>query len=392
MASPIITPLSVQTDTEYRPISMLAIVGLLVALPSMFIFASENLFWMLMIPILPAIILCAIALRNVRSSEGNLAGEAVALLGLVIAVGSGLGWLTMTLVTKYVTESEARSAADDWISKLQKGQAGAAYLMTKSPGARKINYNPEELNRLRKQFPHNQYGSDFDNFLIEPIAGLFLRYGERVKMTFDSLLEAKTQRGSETYRFRYIIDSPVMTGSCILVASSENYMDDEGIRRDWVVRFDSTGIYGKDTPYGGELAYMKGKAEEQAQRLAFAIANDELDVYTKMLDPKSQGDFSMVLGFARPQGYRGAILDIKIQKPLRLRADKKEGKQWILTFDCTLFIADSRGIDFAVTAVSQDEKGNAWLFKDIRFLGLRKITANSNLVTTGQGGGTTQIE
>jgi hypothetical protein len=383
MASPIITPLPVQTDTEYRPISKLAVVGLLVALPSMLIFASENLFWMLIVPILPAIIMCSIGLRSIRSSEGNLAGEAVALLGLVIAIGSGLGWLTMTLVTKYVTESEAHAAVDDWISKLQKGEAGAAYLMTKAPSARKINYNPEELNRLRKQFPHNQYASDFDNFLIEPISGLFLRYGDKVKMTYDGLIESKSQRGSETYRFRYSIDSPVLKGSCIVVATSENYLDEDGIRRDYVLRFDTNGMYAKETPYGGELSFMRIKAEDQAQRFAFAIANDEVDIYTKMLDAKNPGDFSMLLGFARPKDIRGAILDIKIQRPLRLRADKKEGNQWTMTFDCTLYIADSRGIDFSVTAVSQDDKGSAWLFRDLRFLGLRKINNAPNAMTTG---------
>ncbi len=383
MASPIITPLPVQTDTEYRPISKLAVVGLLVALPSMLIFASENLFWMLIVPIIPAVIMCSIGLRSIRNSQGNLAGEAVALLGLVIAVGSGLGWITMSLVTKYVTESEARTAVDDWISKLQKGEAGAAYLMTKAPAARKINYNPEELNRLRKQFPHNQYASDFDNFLIEPISGLFLRYGDKVKMTYGGLLESKSQRGSETYRFRYLIESPVMSGSCVVVATSENYLDEDGIRRDYVLRFDTNGMFGKDTPYGGELNYVRVKAEDQAQRFAFAIANDEVDIYNKMLDAKNPGDFSMLLGFARPKDIRGAILDIKIQRPLRLRADKKEGNQWTMTFDCTLYIADSRGIDFSVTAVSQDDKGSSWLFRDIRFLGLRKITSSTSMITSG---------
>jgi hypothetical protein len=381
MASPIITPLPVQTDTDYKPMSKLAIIGLLVALPSALIFASENLFWMLIIPILPAIILCTIALRSIRSSEGNLAGEAVALMGLVVAVGSGLGWITMTLVSKYVTESEARTAVEEWVQKLQKGEAGAAYLMTKSPIARKLDFNPEELSKLRKQFPHNQYASDFDNFLIEPIAGLFLRYGDKVKFTYGGLLEAKSQRGSDIYRFRYDVDCPVARGPCIVVATSETFNDEDGIRREFVLRFDNSSIYFTDTAYGGELTFMRSKAEDQAQRLGFAIANDEEDVYKKMLDSKSPGDFNMVLGFARPADIRGSILDIKIQKPLRLRADKKEGNRWTMTFDCTLFIADSRGIDFSVTASSQDDKGDTWLFRDVKFMGLRKInTGQSNMV------------
>ncbi|HMP18160.1 MAG TPA: hypothetical protein PKD72_14140 [Gemmatales bacterium] len=387
MASPIITPLPVQTDTDYKPLSKLAVIGFLVSLASPFIFASENLFWMLLIPILPAFILCFIALRAIRSSEGNLAGEAVALLGLVIAVGSGLGWLTMTLTTKFITEREARAAADDWLQKLQKGEFGAAYLMTKPPSARKINFNPEELNRLRKLFPHNQYASDFDNFLIEPLSGLFLRYGEKAKFTYGGLLEAKTVSGVAIYRFRYDIDTPAATGSCIVVANSENDMDDEGIRRDYVVRFDNNNILLQDTAYGGELTFMRNKAEDQAQRLGFAIANDEGEVIQNMMDAKRLGDFSMVLGFARPPDIRGEILDIKIQRPMRLMSDKKENNRWSLTFDCTLFIADSRGIDFTVTAESQDEKGNQWLFHDVRFRGLRKIgTNNPDAVMSIQSG------
>ena len=153
MASPIITPMPVQTDTNYRPMSRMAVIGLILALPSTLIFASESLSWMLLVITIPAIILCVLAWRNIRGSQGNLAGEALAILGLVISVGSGLGWLTMTTVSKYVTESEARTACDDWLAKMQRGEAGTAFLMQVAPAEDDSISIPKSIIVFENSFP-----------------------------------------------------------------------------------------------------------------------------------------------------------------------------------------------------------------------------------------------
>lgn len=388
MASPIITPLPIQTDTEYRPISKMAVVGLILSLPCALIFTSENLYWMLIVPILPAIIISFLALRTIRNSEGNLAGEAVAIIAIVIAVGCGLGWLTMTMVTRYVTELEAKAAVDDWIKKMQQNESGAAFLMTKPGAARRINFSPEEISRLRKQFPHDQFSSEYDSFLIDPISGQFSRYGDKVKMTYGGLVESKTQRGDNPiYLFRYLIESPTTTGSCIVAATSENSMTDEGIRRDWLIRVDNNANFITETPYGGELSFVSTRAQDIAEHFAMAIANDERDVYEKLLDKKNLGEFPLVLGYFRNKDKRGSIYGIGLQKPLRLRSDKKEGKRWTLVYDCTMFIEGERGVDFSMTLTSEEPQSDNWQIKDVRFLGMRKLQTRKPMTPQVIGGG-----
>src|SRR5262245_9258132 len=145
MASPIITPIPIQTETEYRPISRLAVIGLLMSLPSMLLFV--DLTWALFIFTIPAVFISVVALRAIRRSDGALAGEAVALMGIVISVACGLGWVTAELVTKAVTQYEARQAVDDWFEKMRTGKSGAAFLLTQPPKMRRIPFNPEEYRK-----------------------------------------------------------------------------------------------------------------------------------------------------------------------------------------------------------------------------------------------------
>lgn len=376
MASPIITPLPVQTDTEYRPISKMAVVGFILAIPSLAIFMSDNLFWVFLVFTIPAMILSTMALRSIRSSEGNLAGEAVAMLGIVISVASGLGWLTMTVVTKYITESEARSQIEIYFDKMKTNQPGAAFLMMNPPKFRhQMTFNPEEHAKLRKMFPAEQASvSMFDSFLVDPVCGPLLRYGDKVKLTYAGLVEAKVERGSINYRFRYLLESPVTKGSCIVLARSEDFATDEGIRRDWITGIDRNSSVLQDTAYGEQLKVATLKCSEEVERVIFAIANDEKEPIKEILDPKITGEFSTVLGYLRSPDRKGPVF-VSLLKPLRLRADKLEGKTWTLTFDCTTSAEKKYGVDFSLT-LTNDPATNKWKIIDCRFLGMRKVHAD----------------
>lgn len=386
MASPIITPLPVQTETDYRPVSKLAVSGFLLAIPAVFIFFSENLYWLLIVPILPAIIICIVAWRSIRNSDGNLAGEPVAMLGLVVAVGCGLGWITMMTVTRFVNESEARTTVDEWLGKLSKKEFGAAYLYTKPPSARRLTFNPEEYGRLRRQFPHDQFVSDFDNFLIEPVTNLFMRYGDQVKVNYSGLIDSRMLKGeTANFRFRYTITCPSLEGSFVVNANSSFSNTDEGIRRDWDVTIDRNSLMIRETNYGSEFTFVKNKAQDSLEKMIVGIANDEEEDYAKLLDKNALGDFSLILGYIRDKDRKGPLLEISLQKPFRLFRDQKEGDSWTLGIECTTFIEGSRGVDFACTALSKD-KGNTWVFRDFKFQGIRRIKqATGPMTSSGPG-------
>ena len=375
MASPIITPLPVQTETNYRPVSRLAVIGILLAALSPIIFMSENLFWFLLAVILPAFVICMIALRAIRSSEGNLAGEPIALLGIVLSVGSGLGWLTMTTVTKYVTESEAKAAVEDWIGKLQRNEPGAAFLLTVDPKYRKVEFNPEEHGKLRKMFPGEQQTNMFDRFLVDPISGQFLRYGEKAKATYAGLVETQTTRESPVFRFKYEMNTPIADGSCIVSARAQDIMTDEGVRRDWKMSIEGNASYFKFTPYGEQLKVISDRARDVLERFVLAVANDEMALATGMFDPKEPGELQTVLGYIRPKGRTGPIFPISLLKPIRLRTDSMTNGLWVMTFDCTITVENDRGVDFAVTVHCNDPEMKKMTLRNCRFLGMQKVLA-----------------
>lgn len=382
MASPIITPMPVQTDTNYRPVSRLAVVGLLASLLCPLIFISENLYWVLLAICVPSFILCLMAWRTIRQSEGNLAGESIALLGIVISVATGLGWMTMSLVTKIVTEAEAKAAVFEWIEKLQHNEPGMAFLLTNAPKYRNLGFNPEDYSKLRKQFPgEQQQTSAFDGFLVEPICGQILRYGDRVKLNFAGLIEAQTTRESPQYRFRYEMDSPIAKGSFLVTTRGEDYLTEEGIRRGWKMSVDANASYLVDTPYGEELRFLIKRATEEVDALRIDIASDEMTKAVERFDPKNQGQMDIVLGYIRPKGRKGIITPMGLLSPMRLRKDSKSGSTWTLEFDCTITAENQRAIDFSVVFVTSDPEYKKCTLQDCRFLGMRKIQAP----TTGPG-------
>ncbi|HQR09118.1 MAG TPA: hypothetical protein PLN21_20015 [Gemmatales bacterium] len=375
MASPIITPMPVQTDTNYRPISRMAVIGLILSLPSAFIFASDNLFWLLFVVTLPAFILCFLAWKSIRNSQGNLAGEPLAILGIVISVACGLGWLTMSTVAKYVTESEARAAADAWIAKMQNGEAGAAFLMKVSPGSRKLDFNPEEHGRLRKQFPGQQQElSELDNFLVDEVCSQLLRYRDKLVVSYNGLLEAKAIREVPVFRFSYHYVGPAKEGNFVVVARAEDFDGQDGMRRDWVLNIDSNGNRSQETPYGDQLRVQGNRATEAVEKFVFAAANQESNEIQKMVDSKNQGELQTVIGYIRPKTKVGTISEIATKKPLRLRADRKSDNVMILTYDCTTLIDKERAIDFSIDYVADVTKPEGAMLQNCRFLGTRKLS------------------
>jgi len=374
MASPIITPMPVQTDTNYRPISRMAVIGLILALPSMLIFTSDSLFWMLLVVALPACILCCLAWRSIRNSQGNLAGEPLAVLGIVISVASGLGWLTMTVVSQYVTESEARTAVDSWISKMQNGEPGSAFLMRVSPSRRMLDFNPEEHGRLRKQFPGQQQEvSEYDNFLVDDVCGQLLRYGNQVKVTYNGLVEAKSIRESPVFRFSYSYEGPAKRGVFVVSARGEDFNSQDGVRRDWVLGIDNNASMSQDTKYGAQLRMLSVRASQAVENFVAVVANPpEENILKKMIDPKNEGELKTVAGYIRPKEKTG-IIGTKTRKPMHLRADKQTDNTITTTFDCTALIDDDRAVDFSIDYVADLTKPENAILQNCRFLGTRKL-------------------
>jgi hypothetical protein len=375
-ASPIITPIPVQTDTEYRPISRLAVAGLLLALPSVLLFASNNLSWVFFLFTLPAVVLATVALQAIVKSDGALAGEAVARLAIVIAVACGLGWVTNEVVTKYVTELEARTVADDWLEKMRKGEPGAAFLLSQHPKMRGVTFHPEEYNKLRKQFPAAQEASQFDAFLSDPIYGQLMRYGEEAKFAYVGSVDHQARPGSITYNFKYRLTTPEVEGDIIVVIRSEDVQNEQGIRREWILSCDRAAARLRGTKLGEEVAYAAVQVEEVLDKLFRSVANERRPEVDALLtkEPSKRGEFELVYGYLR-NNIEGRGVSVGVQKPIRLRSAKKVNGVWLMTFDCTALVEGEKIVEFSIDATGDSADKTKWALQNCRFVGTRSVLA-----------------
>ena len=309
-------------------------------------------------------------------SEGALAGETVARLAIVIAVACGLGWVTTEVVTKYVTELEARTTADDWLEKMRKGEPGAAFLMSQHPKMRFVTFNPEEYNKLRKQYPAAQEASQFDAFLADPIYGQFLRYGDEAKFQYVGSVDYQARPGSIAYNFKYHLATPEVEGDFIVAIRSEEVQNEQGVRREWILSCDRTASRLRGTKLGEEVQYAATQVEEVLDKLFRSVANERRAEVDALLtkDTSKRGEFELVYGYLR-NNIEGRGVSVGVQKPIRLRSAKKLNGGFTMSFDCTALVEGEKIVEFALDAAQDSTDKTKWSLQNCRFVGTRRVLA-----------------
>jgi hypothetical protein len=387
MASPIITPFAAKTETDYRPISRMAIVGLLLSCFSPLLFFVENGIFCLVFFAIPGGIISILARRAILNSEGSLAGESLAILGTVLAVTCGLGWATSRLVSSFVTDMESRQAVDQWIAQLQRGESGAGFLMTLPPHMRaNLPFHPENHRQLRQHFPA-QAGSEsaFDSFIVNPVYSQILRYGDRAHVTYVSRLEGSITRGTSFVRLKYRLETPISSGDLIFIARSEDNSTEQGVLRQWYMYLENPLATIQPTHYGEELAAMINRSYDQIKRFVNAVSKTEENQISDLIDSKSQGnvDYKQLLGYLHPSKES---VNIGLRTPLRVRAEQKTDAGWKITLECSAIIMEEREVDFSLVASSDPTGASKWKLSDFKFLGEHKRMTQLP-VTVGGGGG-----
>ena len=168
-----------------------------------------------------------------------------------------------------------------------------------------------------------------------------------------------------------------------MVARAQDYYDDDGIRRDWVLSIDNNATHYQDSPYGEQLRITNARAFDATERFIIAVANpDDKDLIPKMVDPKNQGELQTVIGYIRPKGKVGPITMIETKKPMRLRADSTTDNTITATYDCTTIVEKDRAIDFTITYVNDITNPEKSILRNCRFMGTRKVLKATGLIKT----------
>ena len=153
---------------NYRPISILALVGLIVSvLYGLFVFlfglssfVYGNVFlmdsWHYIVP-LASVVISWLALRQIRNSEGTMAGASLAKWGIWIGVLTALGYGAYHLATSvalrvqsysFLMTKDASGRNSGFLPLIMEGKDIRAFLLTQ-PSYRRNKYDPDEPVKIR---------------------------------------------------------------------------------------------------------------------------------------------------------------------------------------------------------------------------------------------------
>jgi hypothetical protein len=144
---PVPPPVTDRDADAYRPLSLLALAGFVVACLWALIVVLGGVaavlagspwlmpLWTFLLPLAGAA-LAGVALFQIRQSEGTRAGAALAVWGLLLSVLFGLGYGAYVAATRLAVEQQAKAVAQDWFDKLRDGKVYAAYRLTIDPARR----------------------------------------------------------------------------------------------------------------------------------------------------------------------------------------------------------------------------------------------------------------
>jgi hypothetical protein len=282
----------VAEPAPYRPLSILAIVGL--ALAAAYVAAvvliggfdllhgeplQLHLFWSLL-PV-GGVVASVLALMRIKRSEGTLAGEKAARWGLLLSVLVGLSYWAYVGATWYAISREASQFCENFLGKLSHGEAPAAFRLTLPAGER-----PAEDDRLREQL-EGRYNNVSERGTKGPF-GMF-RQAEAYRMlslggpttTFEPLGVDSWEYTAGGYEVRLIYQVRQPQASYTMVVTllgSEAAKGSGASGRQWHVDWGKTGLKAGVAPQITEDGRALFNATE-AGRLF--IMNDWLEAMRK---------------------------------------------------------------------------------------------------------------
>jgi hypothetical protein len=133
----------------YRPLSRMAIVGLLTGLAS-FLALAHPVLWV--VPPLAGLF-CWWGLRNIRVSDGALIGRSAAIAGIMLAMFFAAAAISNFSLRRAVTRQQAEAMADKWIQLVEAGALQHAhqwvlpYVSREAPGVPLQDYYESEEGR-----------------------------------------------------------------------------------------------------------------------------------------------------------------------------------------------------------------------------------------------------
>ncbi|MFL5241883.1 MAG: hypothetical protein ACJ8FY_07225 [Gemmataceae bacterium] len=255
----------VNPTVAYKPLSLLAVAGMAVAVPyalfllvggltavytgSPFLLSGATV----IIP-LTAAVLSLVALIRVNRSEGVLGGGRLATWGLRISLLFGLGYWAYFLATFLAVRQQADEVGRAWLQKIMEGRINSAFLMAIDPKYKPPREDPSNTNdeALRKQLETrfdgggqtDPRGGMFSQFPQQNIVRLLQLLGNDAKIEFIGSTDWEYKDGYAV-GLRYRVSGQDGAANIKVVVQGVDNEDDPGSGRRWFVVLQQSGLEGQ---------------------------------------------------------------------------------------------------------------------------------------------------
>jgi hypothetical protein len=327
MSDPTSAPLSPAADAAqaptYRPLSLLALIGVAVAglyaavviIGGLVAFFAGDPWlmagWTILLPIAGAV-LSGMGWWQIQRSEGTLAGDKLARWGLLLSLLVGLGYWSYVGATYFAIGREADQYGQKFVEKLAKRDVLSAFLMVLPPSER-----PAEGEGARGQvearFNAGQRsrtgGGGFTAFSQTPYVRLLSLGGpDETKIEFSGVDKWGYLNGGYQVRLLYNIETPQITFVMEVPVQAREGKGSAG--RQWFVLWDQIGLRGnldsKLSPKGKNQlpTAMQGREFLEGPWVRALDGGKTLDAYLPTL-PEDQRDAARQTGETT---YLGVVL------------------------------------------------------------------------------------
>ncbi len=238
----------------YRPLSLAAVAGfgasvlycLFILVVAVGTYASSELFvlpfWTVLWPA-AAVLVCWLARRAIRDSEGTLSGERLAAWGLGLGVVVGLGYWSYFAATFLALRQQAASFVEaKFIPALVKGSPEEAYVLTylpprpaAGPGLRAL--IEEKLNPL----PNIKDLGPFTKFTESEYVRLMVAARDQTRVRLKQAGTPGQEKGTVRVPLTYRVDTPLKSFDLYVVAAAAPGTK-ESPGRQWLVLRDLSGV------------------------------------------------------------------------------------------------------------------------------------------------------
>ena len=291
-------------EPVYRPLSLLALAGFLVAVLFTLIIAIGGLTAFLkgtpllgtpivalswLLPLAGGL-LSAVAWFRIQRSEGTRAGTALAVWGIRLCVLLGLGYWAYYAATRFAVCNQAEKFTTEWFATLSKGEpesVRAAFLGTQTPDKRQRD-DPKQPDQIEARYNVSEGSSPgrLTMFNRSEVVRLLRQAGPDAKIEKMGVVDWDYNQGGYWVTQTYRITTPdgAFEMPVRVHGSESRHKEFEG--RQWYVQWDGTGRpLGMLSSEGQAHAMLRDDARRFANGWIARLRDDPHRAFLDTLEP-----------------------------------------------------------------------------------------------------------